>query len=330
MGESIERGAIVEVKNKPRFLQMITRHAERLPSGELSPAGIAHAKAKGERLGQQAEVLKGYASDHASKRAFDTSENISEQSGITSGLTGKRYATRYAPDIQYDVLKPDLYHVVPDAKLVIETATLDDIAKNDPDLMQEINEAVEKSREAIMVKTDKAGNPMMDIEKLPKEIQIKIGPVRQKYQRLAFEYCLNIPEVTHRMAIGLAHELVRQHPVIERYARYRDKAQKIPEKDVILNTTSHGMFVESLLKEAGIYVKPDGTEVHGIVDFENPEFGGFIQPAESVYLEIDDPSHIPERIPVIFEGEHRPKGKIFIDREKLRGLDRDYQAWHKK
>ena len=52
-----EMPADIEAEKIPRYVIMITRHAERLPSGKLSPDGVAHAKAKGEKL-KDVEVLK--------------------------------------------------------------------------------------------------------------------------------------------------------------------------------------------------------------------------------------------------------------------------------
>ena len=45
---------------------------------------------------------------------------------------------------------------------------------------------------------------MIDMEKLPVDIQMKIAPIRQKYQKVGFEKCLrDYPEVVYRMAMGL-------------------------------------------------------------------------------------------------------------------------------
>lgn len=168
---------------------------------------------------------------------------------------------------------------------------------------------------------------MPDIEKLPKDVQRKIAPIRQKYQPEGFRHMLKNPDVVHRMAIGIAHQLVDKSKLLDRYAVTREVKNEPLERDAVINIATHGMFMESLLREAGIYVAPDGKETQGITDFENPEFGGYIQPVESISLDIDDPHHLPERIPVSFEGEHRPQGKVFIDREKLLALNQDYKRW---
>lgn len=318
-----------EVEKKPRYRFMITRHAERLPSGELSPEGIEHAKRKGTAV-KDAEVLKAYASDHASKRAFQTGDMISAKSGIKSPLTEEQYKTKTVPDIQYDVLKPDHYHLLMELKVLIEKPTLAE-AFADPVLKEEIEAAVEKNREKIVCKKDAEGNSMIDIEKLPVNIQMKIAPIRQKYQRVAFKIFLDEQhEGVKRLAMGLGHQLIHEMRVAGRYDKMREGENNSPQKDVILNTATHGLFMESLLQKAGILVKEDGTEVEGVTDWESPEIGGYLQPSESIYLDIDDPNKIPARIPVIFEGANRPKaGRVFIDRAKLEQLDKDYLQWKK-
>ncbi len=318
----------VETEKKPRYIQMITRHAERLPVGKLSPEGVAHAQEKGRQLHDQAEVLKAYASDHVSGRAFDTAEQISQMSEIKSPLTGKQYGTKKIKTaIQYDVLKPDLYEAtIPKAKQIIEEATLQEIYSNKPDVAFIIDSEIAANPDKILVKKYSDGRPMPDIEKLSEDTQKKIANIRQSFQPLGFDYILRMDRSVNRMAMGLANELVRQQPVIARYADKREKAGKRPEKDVILNTATHGMFVESLLKEAGVLVASDGSEIHGISDFKS--IGGYIMPAESIYLNIGDPANIPARIPVKFEGGHRPaEGVVFIDREKLLALAEDYKNW---
>ena len=330
MNGNIEGGSVhIENERKPRYRLMITRHAERLPSGELSPEGIEHAKRKGVVM-KDAEVLKAYASDHASGRAIKTGDLISKESGITSRLTGEQYRTRAVKDIQYDILKPDLYHLIPLLKLMIEEPTLEQ-AFLMPKLKDQIDDAIAKDKEKIVCKKDSAGNPMIDMEKLPVDIQMQIAPIRQKNQKIAFSKFLNeYPEAVHRLAIGLGHQLVYEMKIADRYSDMRDMFESPPEKDVILNTATHGLFTESLLREAGIFVQPDGQEIQGIQDFESDAIGGFIQPAESIYLDIADPTNIPDRIPVSFEGSHRPQnGQIFIDKQKLAKLDQDYMEWKK-
>jgi hypothetical protein len=296
---------------KPKYRLMITRHAERLPSGQLRPEGVEHSRAKGRKVKESgAEVLKAYASDHPSKRAYDTGDLISNESGIRSPLTGEQYKTREVPDIQYDILKPDLYHLVAEAKDRIEVATL-----------TELGMSTERN--------DK-GKLKIDMEKLPEEEQQRIAPVRQKNQAVGFEYVLANQEAVHRMAMGLAHQLKKELVILNKYAGRRQKAGNPPKGDVDLNNNSHGLFTESLLMETGVYVSKDGQEIQGVRDFNSSDFGGYFEPAESLSLVLDDPSSVPERIPVEFERADRVvNGKIYIDRAKLEALDRDYKVWKK-
>ena len=116
-----------------------------------------------------------------------------------------------------------------------------------------------------------------------------------------------------------------------RYAKSRGKKEKSPKKDVVINLNTHGLFTESLLKNAGIFIRTDGEEIHGINNMDSDELGGYIQPAESIYLDIgSDPNNIPKRIPVIFEGERDVKGKIYIDSAKLEQLNKHYDQNFKK
>ncbi|HOZ37093.1 MAG TPA: hypothetical protein PLR18_04695, partial [bacterium] len=300
----------IEAEKKPRYIIMITRHAERLPSGELSPEGVTHAKAKGERL-KNVEVLKSYASDHPSGRTYETAENIGSEADVKSPQTGERYKTMRVKGIQYDVLKPT---ILKDAKLLIEEATLEEISREHPELMQSINSALAEDKGGALTKVNSRGETMADIEKLPKDIQRKIAPIRQKNQKFGFERILNNSEATQNMAAGLSHQIFNKELLLGRYAKSREKKEKSPKKDVVINLNTHGLFTESLLKNAGIFIRPDGEEIHGIDNMDSDELGGYIQPAESIYLDIgSDPNNIPERIPIFFEGERDVKGKIYID-----------------
>ncbi|MDZ7798241.1 MAG: hypothetical protein U5L76_01335 [Patescibacteria group bacterium] len=310
----------IEAEKKPHYIIMITRHAERLPSGELSPEGIAHAKVKGEKL-KDVEVLKSYASDHPSARTYETAENIGSEADIKSPLTGERYKTKKVKGIQYDVLDPV---ILKDAKLSIDENTLKEIDRDHPELTQSINLAL---AEGAPTKINSQGETMVDIEKLPKNIQQQIAPIRQKNQKLAFEKILNNPEAVQSMMAGLSHQIFEKELILDRYARVRKKKEQPPKKDVVININTHGLFIESLLKNTGIFVKPNGEDVSGIDNMDSDELGDYIQPAESIYLDIGtDPHNIPERIPVIFESERDVKGKVYIDSAKLEQYSKHYKA----
>ncbi len=294
----------------PKYVFMITRHAERLASGEISPDGMESASEKGERIGAEAEMVKSYTSDEKSGRTFVTGDLISKKSGIKSDLTGKQYATRKVEDIQYAILGSDLKKAFGKASDLINEATL-----------KELGESTER---------DEDGKLKVDVTKLPD--QEKIAPIRAKNQIVGFRYILqeeNDAAIT-RMAMGLAQQLNHEFEVAGRYNEYRNKQDKKLEKDALLNTVTHGMFMESLLKKAGVMIGEDGKE-QPISDFESEDFGGFINTNESIYLDIKDPSNLPDRIPVRFEGNNRPaEGSVFIDRKKLLALADEYKKWKKQ
>ena len=311
-----------EQNEVPRYRIMITRHAERLPSGELSSEGIAHAAEKGSTLGR-AEVLKGYASNHPSGRAYDTAEAISQESGVLSQTTGKYYQTRKVEGISYDVLG-SVTPILNEARAKVDKATMEEISITDPELASKINLAAAGSK--TMTRLNKQGEFIVDLQKLPTEFQGTVAKIRQRNQPAGFRYLLDNPEFVQAMAQGLAHQIADKQQLVNRYAERRETAAKPPAGDVVVNLATHGMFMESMLHEAGILERQDGTEQRGIRDFEGDEFGGFIQPAESMYLELENPHSLPERIPVSFEGDSRPKGRVFIDREKLLTLAQGYRA----
>ncbi|MDP1833450.1 MAG: hypothetical protein Q8L11_00760 [Candidatus Moranbacteria bacterium] len=298
----------ITLEKEPKYVFMITRHAERLASGELSPEGVENASGKGGQIGEMAEVLKAYASDEKSDRAFVTGDLISEKSGIKSELTGKQYVTRKVEDIQYGILNPDLKKQLGKASDLINEETL-----------RELGESTER---------DENGKLKVDLTKLPD--QEKIAPIRAKNQVVGFRYILREEndEAVTRMAMGLAQQLNHEFEIAGRYNdRYRSGEDANFKKDAVLNTVTHGMFMESLLKKTGIMIGKDEQEMP-ISDFESEGFGGFIDTNESIYLDIKNPNDLPDKIPVRFEGGNRPaEGKVFIDKKKLLALVDKYKEW---
>lgn len=287
-----------ETKEKgPVYRFMISRHAERDPSGRLTPQGEQHATETGEGLAATSEVVKSYASTDKSKRTRKTGELISMGSG-TKSVRGEAYATREKPGISYDILKPDLADDLKKATAMIDKATIEELGLP----------------------------PSTKLDELPPDELARVAPVRQKNQAVGFRHFIQNSAMVHRIGLGLASQLTNEFGIAQRYQRKRRFDEKPPEKDVVLNTATHGLFIESLVHEAGVVVRKDGTEERGFRDFESPEFGGFIQPTESVFLDIKDPDNIPERIPVTFEGENRPKANtVFIERSRLLELNREYE-----
>lgn len=317
---------MMEGERKLHFRQMITRHAERMPSGELRPEGIENAKRKGALLADSAVALESFASDHPSGRAVETAEYISQQSGLVSSETGSRLKTKKVYDVQYEILKPDGEKAFNEIKLIIEEGTLKEIYEQHPEIAQLIDEAVsavDEDKKTALFKKDSKGQSMVDIEKLPKNIQLLIAPIRQKNQMLGFRHVLSDPTSVHRLATGIAHQIVESNATLKMYAKSPDKFNG-DKKDVVANTVTHGLFVESLFSEAGIYVGADGEEIHGMKDFESTKFGGYIQPTESIYLDFDDPNNLPDRIPVAFDASRKTEGKFYLDKRKLEQLNDDY------
>lgn len=296
-----------EIKSVPKYRFMITRHADRTPAGDLTPEGMKKANTKGGILKETAEVVKGYASREKTGRTYKTSELISAASE-TASVTGEPYKTRKVEDIEYGILNPDLGKELKKTTEIIEEATLKELG--------------------LSVERDEKGEFKVKLSELPEEEQIKIGPIRQKNQSLGFRYILNNPQATKRMAMGLGHQLLKEFFLAARYDQRRKQAQNDLKKDAVLDTVTHGLFLESLLSEAGVMKNENGQLVSGIKDFESEKFGGYLAPAESVYIDVKDPNDLPELLPVVFEGQNRPgPGEIFIDLKRLEELGDEYNRF---
>lgn len=201
---------------------IFTRHAERLPSGELSPRGIEQARLKGVSLSLAGKRLISYSSDHPSKRAYDTALMIAE----ASNLTLSKPVVSEVPDLSYDVLKPDLIQHLAAVKEIIDEATLKKVG--------------------LSTDRDSVGKLIVSLDELPKDQQIKIAPIRQRLQSLGFEYWMGQPSVIHRFAICLAYRLESE------------MKKMVEAKDgTIVQIVGHGCFAEALFKEAGGIVIDD-------------------------------------------------------------------------
>lgn len=292
-------------EGEPRWRFVITRHTERLPSGEVSSQGMADSQAKG-RAWAGAEILKAYTSDHAKKRAFVTGKEISEASGVTSPVREDKddavYRTVERPGLQYDGVLGRRYRpLIDEAKRTIDEAT-----------------CIE------------AGLPLdTDLEKVPRDLGEKLAPIRKKHQVLGVKNLIDHPEVSRRMAAGLAHALLREFDVAARYKQKREQGQesKPVKGEVILNTVTHGAFPESLFKYALVVKRPDGTRVEGLDNPLTEEFGGLIQPNESLSLDVDDPGAIPDEIPVRFEQPRLVGSQALVSLAEMRKLDAYYNEF---
>ncbi len=318
MGEAGERN----FGEKPLYKILLTRHAERLPSGALSPDGIEAAKRKGESL-FDAEIVKAYASDDKSKRTVVTGDIISQESDTTweyedreGNTQEKSFTTREVSDIGYDVFKPDLYNYLKTTGSITDVATV-----------EELDGLAGKDEFAWVKDTARTteGKFAVGWEDLSQEQQIQVAPIRARNQRVGYDWLLQHEDVVHRAAFCAAHQLLKRISVAGRHAQFRDHMQSSPENDVIMNIVTHRIFTESLLLQAGYITGEDG-EMHSIKDIN--EFGGWLEPLESIEVDFEDPANIPAKIPVIFEKEGRPqRGTVFLDLEKMKQLDKEYLEW---
>jgi hypothetical protein len=273
---------------------IFTRHAERLPSGKLSPEGLKHAKDKGRALSKQATVLFSYASNHPSKRAYDTAKVIADASGIAKPAPDTGTLIEEVEDFSYDVFKPELKQHLSEAKDRIDAATLAEIG--------------------LSTERDVNGELKIKLEDLPTDQQIEIARIRQKNQKLGFDLWLSRPDVVHRLAICMAHRLVDEINGSQKYESY---------ESVILHNVGHGCFAESLLLEGGIH------EAQSKVSLKDQRIG-YIQPLESFYFEIETGKGLPELIPLYIQKNDGSIIKnLHLSYYKLRQLNDNYNKWSK-
>lgn len=297
----LEEVSVVEEKRAPKYRLFIGlgRHSEKNPSGELNQEGIGHAQEVGESL-EGATIVKGYASDHKSRRAIETADLISHASGSTQGLGEKDYPYRTSSEseIGYDV--GDLRPFLEDLKIDLERTVA--IASGLP--------------------------PDTNLATLPPEEQKRVAPIRQSFQPEFFMRGLANPDIVDRMSMGLAHQIMKEIEIFKRYLKLLEKKEKSLEGDVYLNNISHGMFIESLLLRAGSIKDGDQYRPFELEDIEG--IGGVINPAELAFLDIEDPQNLPPEIPIIFKEDNRPqRGMIVINTDRLIALDNQYEEWQR-
>jgi hypothetical protein len=285
----------------------ITRHANRLSTGELREDGIKAAQEKGTFF-VDAGVVKGYApgeKDDKTLRAFKTVDIISESSGVKSEQINKQYETRKRPGLTYSIAGP----LMPQIK----------------EYTKAINEAVKKDY------------PEFD----PEFKDPKWGKIREKYQYLGLQNLLVKDEkLVHIFAMGVAHQFYDLAKLGKRYSEKRENlAQKDKTKpvegDVVLNEGTHGGFIESLLKKSLIRIQEDGQEKKSFdiwVDEEGlgqleDKMGGIINPTESISTRYKASEEIPEKLPISFEGEHFKGEECFLDMNKIKELHDEFEIY---
>lgn len=278
---------------------IFTRHAERLPSGNLSAEGLKRAETKGKALKKDARAILSYSSDHPSKRAYDTAKIIADASEIIQLPEDSLHKIKEVKDFSYDIFSPDLKHFLVEVKNIIDEATLNEIG--------------------LSAEKDESGKFINSLEELPESQQQEVAQIRQKNQVLGFDFWLNQPDVVNRLAICMAHRLIEAIDDSKNYEIH---------ESIISNNVGHGCFAEALFEKAGVSMVNDKSILG--VSLMNNEHGGFIQPLESFYFEIDSQKDMPELIPIYIE---KTDGTIInefsLSYEKLCKLDGEYKAWAK-
>ena len=310
MGKNISEQPSAELKEKQEENLVrinVTRHANRLSTGELREDGIKAAEGKGELL-SDSEVVKGYGpgeTDDKTLRALKTVDIISESSGVESKQTDKKYETRKRKGLSYNISGPLMPKLKEYSKL--------------------INDAV------------KEDYPKFD----PESKDPEWGKIREKYQYIALQNLLaKDKELTHVFAMGAAHQFYDLVKLSNTYVEKRNKlAEEKPDKairgDVVLNEGTHGGFVESLLKKSLIRVQEDGQEKESFdtwVD-ENgrgqleEKMGGILNPTESMDSEYKAGEGIPNRIAINFKGDHFKGEECSLDMDKIKKLHDQFEEY---
>ncbi|MFA6908411.1 MAG: hypothetical protein WC289_00815 [Patescibacteria group bacterium] len=292
-----------EGERKPRLEIMITRHANRTPTGELTPEGVQAMQDKGRSLAETAEIVKGRSSREKTDRAFKTVDSMSRESGTASPLTGEHYSARRREGLFYDVAGPLKSHV--DA----QTAIIDAAVKKDhPDY-------------------DPADK--------------KWAKIRETYQPVGMENMVNDPEIMHILAMGMASNVQQAEKTGAEYIRkrtgavdaQRDSARPI-EKDIVMPIGTHAGFSEAFIKKTLIRTTADG-ERRGfdatIDDDGNAHMekavGGIFAPTESIRFGHEVGESAPDRMPVTFENNRFEGEGTFIDNQAVAKLAEQYRTY---
>ncbi len=294
----------IREQRKPRLELWITRHANRAPTGELTPEGIATVRAKGEKV--DAEVLKGYSSFEKSDRTYKTLQKISKESKIKSPSTEGLYQTRRRVGLYYDVVGPLQSRIKAQTKLINE-----------------------------MVKKD---YPDYD----PESKDPKWAKIRERYQPIGIRNVIADKEISHVLAMGAAYQFFKMAEIGERYIARRksalkrgEKGARPIEKDIILNEGTHGGFIDLMLKKTMIRVKPDGNEKigfdlsrdkKGLIVFEKV-MGDVIRPTESIKTGYPVGEKLPERLPISFEQDRFKEEKCYISIPRVKLLAEQFRAY---
>lgn len=305
-----QQNAELKEKQEGPYVEIwITRHANRLSTGDLTPEGIEAAEKKGLSL-SFAEVHKGYApseKDDKTLRAYKTVDIVSEASEIKSAKTGKKYETRKREGLSYNLAGP----LMPKIK----------------EYTKSINEAVKKN------------HPDFD----PKSKDPKWGKIREGYQYIALQNLLARDKpLVHIFAMGVAHQFYNLVKLSETYVQKRDYLEKKGKadpikKDIILDEGTHGVFIESLLQKALIRIQKDAQEKRAYDTWVDEtgqgqleeRMGGILKPTESIKTKYKLGEDIPDRLPLSFEGKHFTEEECFLDMSRIKKLHDQFEEYFK-
>jgi len=318
MNNHIERGLELpenREKEGPRQVFLITRHVERTPAGDLTPDGLAVASKKGEAI--EAEVLKGYSSTEPTDRAYKTLEQMSQSSGITSARLEqsdreeKHYKTRRREGLAYNITGPL------EARIKAKSQMIDAAVKRD----------------------------YSDYDPKDKSQGEKWAPIRAKYQPIGLREALVDEQIRHIFAMGLAAQFESNTEISNEYVKKRQSAlerkevdAKPIEKDVILNTGTHGGFTEALMSKALVRKGSDNKEKRGFdisrdekgdVQFEKA-MGDIILPGESIKTGYPVGEETPDMLPVEFEQGRFQGEECYLDTQKIKLLAEQFKIYQDK
>jgi len=292
-----------EGERKPRLEIMITRHANRTPTGELTPEGVQAMRDKGRSLAETAEIVKGRSSREKTDRAFKTVDSMSAESGTVSPLTGEHYSARRREGLYYDVAGPLISRIRKESQM--------------------INVAIRKDF------------PDYDLTKSA------WAKVREKYESIGIENTVNDPELMHIMAMGVANNVRQAEKTGVEYVRKRTDAVTSKkqsalaiEKDVILPIGTHSGFSEAFIKKTLIRKTFDGerrgfdttVDDDGNAHMEKA-VGGIFAPTESIRFGHEVGESTPDRMPVTFENNRFEGEGTFIDNQAVAKLAEQYQTY---
>lgn len=333
----------IEQEKPPSTIKiLLARHANRTPSGELTPEGIKRATEIGSVL-NTTESHKTYSSPE--ERAIDTaaiieafaarppaeiSERISQPemqdymakrttiNRLTAGGNvpppGKRgvgFGEREFENLYYNaIINPE---IIKGLTQKISQATLEKWQQTHSEIDSEL------ARRILF----KEGISDLDPSQQTRlnEIRPEISSLREELQYIGInELVEDLPEESHKLAMATAKNLVF---VVNDVM----KSPGQPARTALVVT--HAGFANALFKEALIREYPDGEKVEGFK--KQKEIGGHTNPVEIYQLDVslDDQGKV-KRANLKFDDERKRKAnlenaKISLDWEKVEKLAAEFE-----